>query len=171
MNEAAIALGSNLGDSRATLDRAVEMIDRRVGKVIARSRWMETEALVHPDDPVREHPPFLNGVVIASVEGSAGDVLAMLLKIERGLGRTRDPSARPWQPRVIDLDLIYLGQEVRSGPGLSLPHPRMHERQFVLLPLLEVRPGWRHPVSGRTIADLVADAAASDDPSLFVNDM
>ena len=155
--EAAIALGSNLGDSRLILDRAVRRIGERIGPVVAVSAWIETPALVHPDDPVRQHPPYLNGVAIAATSLPASEILAELLAIERSLGRVRDPAALPWQPRVIDLDLILLGQEVAELPELSLPHPRMHERDFVLGPLAEVRPGWRHPVLGRTAQELLSE--------------
>jgi 2-amino-4-hydroxy-6-hydroxymethyldihydropteridine diphosphokinase len=155
LTEAAIALGSNLGDSRATLERAVALIDERVGRVVARSAWLETAALVHPDDPVRDHPPYLNGVVIAETGLPALDLLATLLEIERMLGRVRDPAAPPWQPRTVDLDLILLGEQATVLPGLTLPHPRMQERDFVLRPLVSVRPAWRHPLLGRSAAELL----------------
>jgi 2-amino-4-hydroxy-6-hydroxymethyldihydropteridine diphosphokinase len=154
--EAAIALGGNLGDSRRVLDQALDRIGARIGPVLAASGWIETPALVHPDDPVREHPPYLNGVVVAATELPAEEILARLLEIERTLGRVRDPEALPWQPRVIDLDLILLGEEVVDLPGLTLPHPRMHERDFVLGPLARIRPNWRHPVLGQTVAALLA---------------
>jgi len=153
--EAAIALGGNLGDSRRALDQALDQIAARIGPILAASGWIETPALVHPDDPVREHPPYLNGVVVAVTELPAEEILARLLEIERALGRVRDSAALPWQPRVIDLDLILLGQEVVDRPGLVLPHPRMHERDFVLGPLARIRPDWRHPVLGQTVAALL----------------
>ncbi|WP_027132614.1 2-amino-4-hydroxy-6-hydroxymethyldihydropteridine diphosphokinase [Geminicoccus roseus] len=156
MTEAAIALGSNLGDSRSILDRAVALIGQRIGPVTARSPWIETAALVHPDDPVREHPAYLNGALVAETELPAEEVLAELLEIERMLGRVRDPAAPPWQPREIDLDLILLGDQAVTLPGLTLPHPRMHERNFVLGPLAMIRPDWRHPLLGHSIQDLLS---------------
>ncbi|WP_200840870.1 2-amino-4-hydroxy-6-hydroxymethyldihydropteridine diphosphokinase [Geminicoccus flavidas] len=160
--EAAIALGGNLGDSRRALDQALDRIAVRIGPILAASGWIETPALVHPDDPVREHPSYLNGVVVAATELPAEEILARLLEIERALGRVRDPEALPWQPRVIDLDLILLGEEVVDLPGLTLPHPRMHERDFVLGPLARVRPDWRHPVLGQTVASLLTRLSAGD---------
>lgn len=162
MTEAAVALGSNLGDSRATLEQAVTLIGREIGPVVDRSSWIETPALVHPDDPVRVHPDYLNGVVVVDTQLDALAVLAGLLAIERKLGRLRDPLAPPWQPRTVDLDLILLGEQEIQAPDLVLPHPRMHERPFVLTPLAEVRPGWRHPVLGRTIQELLHDLERSN---------
>ena len=155
MTEAAIALGSNLGESRATLERAVDLIHTDIGPVLARSRWLETEALVHPDDPVREHPNYLNGVVVADTQLEPAELLVRLLAIERKLGRIRDPLAPPWQPREIDLDLVLLGDRVIETPELTLPHPRMHERSFVLAPLAEVRPNWRHPLLGQSVEQML----------------
>ena len=157
LRRAVVALGANLGDPAATFDRALELIGRDIGTVVARSGWRETPALVHPDDPVREHPPYLNGVALVDTECSPEMTLARLHTVERALGRDRAAETRPWQPRTIDLDLIAFGEEVRDGPELVLPHPRMHQRDFVLTPLVEVWPAWRHPRLDRTAAQLLAD--------------
>lgn len=157
LNRAVVALGANLGDPAATFARALELIAREVGTVVARSAWRETPALVHPDDPVREHPPYLNGVALVDTALDAEATLAALHRVERLLGRDRAAETRPWQPRTIDLDLIAFGEETSDGPALVLPHPRMHQRDFVLGPLAEIWPGWRHPRLGRTAAELLAD--------------
>lgn len=157
MTEAAIALGSNLGDRRVTLEHAVAQIDASIGQVQARSPWIETPALIHPDDPATEHPAFLNGVIIVRSMLDPERILAQLLMIEQALGRQRIEGAPPWQPRPIDLDLIYVGDRVVRSELLVLPHPRMHARDFVLRPLATIRPDWRHPLEDRTVAEMLAD--------------
>jgi 2-amino-4-hydroxy-6-hydroxymethyldihydropteridine diphosphokinase len=157
LRRAVIALGANLGDPATTFARALELIGRDIGTVVARSTWRETPALVHPDDPVREHPPYLNGVVLVDTELEPEEMLARLHAVERTLGRDRASETRPWQPRTIDLDLVAFGEEIRDAAGLVLPHPRMHQRDFVLTPLAEIWPGWRHPRFGRTAAELLAE--------------
>ena len=154
-----MALGANLGDPAATFARALELIGRDVGKLVARSAWRRTPALVHPDDPVREHPPYLNGVVLVDTGLGPEAILAGLHAVERALGRDRAAETLPWQPRIIDLDLIAFGDETRDGSGLVLPPPRMHQRDFVLGPLAEIWPDWRHPRLGRTARELLADLA------------
>lgn len=107
-----------------------------------------------PDDPVPQ-PPYLNGVVLLDCPLPPARLLAELLAIERTLGRDRSRETRRWQPRPIDLDLLALGDRVIRGPDLVLPHPRLHERRFVLVPLVAIWPDWRHPVSGRTALELL----------------
>jgi 2-amino-4-hydroxy-6-hydroxymethyldihydropteridine diphosphokinase len=153
---AIVAQGGNLGEPASTFDRAIGLIEAEVGRVVARSARRLTPALVHPDDPVRDHPPYLNAVILVDTALDAEAVLARLLAIERRLGRDRARETRPWQPRLIDLDLLGFDGETRDGPGLVLPHPRLHERDFVLGPLCEVWPDWRHPRLGRTAAELLA---------------
>lgn len=153
---ALLALGANLGDRAVTLDAAVRALDARCGRILARSPWIETEAVRLPDDPAPQ-PPYLNGVALLDCPLPPGELLAELLAIERSLGRDRSRETRRWQPRPIDLDLLALGERVLRGPDLVLPHPRLHERRFVLEPLVAVWPDWRHPVLGRTARELLAD--------------
>jgi 2-amino-4-hydroxy-6-hydroxymethyldihydropteridine diphosphokinase len=153
---AIVALGSNLGDRRAKIGRAVEQIEAVLGPCLAQSGLIETEAWIHPDDDADWHPPFLNGVALFETAQAPHDVLRSLLSIEVALGRRRDPQAKPWQPRPIDLDLIAIGGKILASPELVLPHPRMHERRFVLEPLASIRPDWRHPLHDRTASELLA---------------
>ena len=147
-----VGLGSNLGDREATVRRAVESLGERPGiEVVAVSTLRET-------DPVgyEEQPRFLNGAADLEVDLTARALLDELLAIERELGRDRSRETR-WGPRTIDLDLLLYGDETVEEPGLTVPHPRLAERQFVLEPLHELEPDLRLP-DGRTVQELVAPA-------------
>ena len=106
IRRAAIALGANLGDRRATLERAVALIGAEIGPVEARSGWLETAAMIHPDDPAQSYPAFINGVLLASTSLAPLEVLDRLHGIEARLGRDRNAETARWRPRLIDLDLI-----------------------------------------------------------------
>ena len=153
---AVVALGANLGDRRATLERAVALIGAEVGEVVARSGWIATAALIHPDDPATDYPAFLNGVVLASTALGPEEVLAQLHAIEARLGRDRAAETARWRPRAVDLDLIALDGVVVERADLRLPHPAMQERRFVLEPMAEVWAGWRHPVLGMSVEEMLA---------------
>lgn len=154
---AVVALGANLGDRRATVERAVQRIGQEIGEVLARSAWHETEALIHPDDPAQSYPAFLNGAALVATGLEPAAVLARLHAIEAELGRDRSKETARWRPRIIDLDLIAMDGVVLDSPSLRLPHPEMHKRDFVLAPFCEVWPDWRHPGLGRTAAELLAE--------------
>lgn len=148
---AAIAIGTNLGDRWANMTSAViHLAGLRLSRFVARSSVFETDA-VGPGDQGR----YLNAVAILQTRLSARELLDDLLRIEREMGRDRLTGER-WGPRVIDLDLLLLGGAVLREPGLTLPHPRMHERRFVLEPLAEVAPDLVHPVQMVTVRDLLA---------------
>lgn len=153
--EAIVALGSNLGFRRATIRQAIERMEGALGPCLTQSRLIETAAVIHPDDVVDWHPPFLNGVAVFQTTLAPPEVLRRLLAIEMALGRERDPDAVPWQPYRIDLDLIGIGDRVVESGQLVLPHPLMHARRFVLEPLASVRPDWRHPILKRTVSELL----------------
>ena len=151
-----IGLGSNLGDREATLRRAVELLGQLEGiEVVTLSTLRETE----PWGPV-EQPPYLNGVVALETELGPRALLAALLEVERQLGRVRVAGER-WGPRTVDLDLLLHGDAIVAEPGLHVPHPRLHERRFVLEPLAELVPAAVVPGRG-AVADLlrVVDAGS-----------
>ncbi len=149
---AAIALGSNL-PSRfgAPADNLREAIHRLedLGTVTAESRFLET-------DPVgyTQQPRFLNAVALLETDISPLDLLRGLLAIEHSMGRDRAKSP-PKGPRIIDLDLLLYGDLVLDDPALTLPHPALHERRFVLAPLAEVAPNWQHPTLELSILQLL----------------
>jgi 2-amino-4-hydroxy-6-hydroxymethyldihydropteridine diphosphokinase len=144
VTRAYIALGSNLGDREATIRDAVAELDREPGiAVVAVSTLVDTEPV-----GVVDQPRFLNGVAAVDAEQPARDLLALLLDVERRFGRSRE-GAVPQGPRTLDLDLLLYGDAEIDEPGLVVPHPRMHEREFVLGPLAEVAPGLEVPGKGR----------------------
>lgn len=144
MARAYVGLGSNLGDRERTIRRALDELAADPGvRVVAVSTLIDTE----PVGPV-EQPRFLNGVVELETTLAARDLLALLLDVERRFGRRRE-GVPPQGPRTLDLDLLVYGEAEVAEPGLDLPHPRLHERRFVLEPLAEVAPGLEVPGKGR----------------------
>jgi 2-amino-4-hydroxy-6-hydroxymethyldihydropteridine diphosphokinase len=130
VTRAYIGLGSNLGDRLENLLRAVRLLEEGDVAVRRSSRVYETEPVGGP-----EQPDYLNAVVEVDAQGSARDLLDTCLRIENEMGRVRDER---WGPRVVDLDVLTFGDEEVDEPDLQVPHPRMHERGFVLIPLLEL---------------------------------
>lgn len=155
--EAIIGIGANSGCREAAIERSCRLMEQRIGQVLL-SPVYETRPLLHPTSPSPGQPNFLNAVAVVECGMDAAKLLAELLDIERSLGRTRDGDSLPWAQREIDLDLLAYGDEVIVGDGLVVPHPRMHTRDFVLRPLSDVRPHWEHPVTGRDVNSMLAEA-------------
>jgi 2-amino-4-hydroxy-6-hydroxymethyldihydropteridine diphosphokinase len=144
MTRAYVGLGANLGDREGTISRAVELLP----DVVAVSALIETEPVGYLDQP-----RFLNGAAALETELPPRELLERLLRVERALGRTREGPR--FGPRTIDLDLLLYGAAEIDEPGLTVPHPRMHERRFVLEPLAELDPSLVIPGRG-ALRDLIA---------------
>ncbi|MQY55295.1 MAG: 2-amino-4-hydroxy-6-hydroxymethyldihydropteridine diphosphokinase [Dehalococcoidia bacterium] len=142
-----LGLGSNLGDRQANLARALKLLGERLHIELVSSLY-ETEPVDYTEQPL-----FLNAICRAQTELGPMQLLSLVKGIEASLGRV--PSF-PNAPRPIDIDIIFYGDRVMETPDLTIPHPRLEERAFVLIPLLEVAPDLRHPVSGEYIKDLAA---------------
>lgn len=142
-----LALGANLGDPLAQLARAVQAL----GEWIAIRRVSS----VYRTEPVgwADQPDFLNLVLTGDTELAPARLLEVARETECALGRVR---SFPNAPRTVDIDLLAYGEQVRDTPALTLPHPRLAERAFVLVPLAEVAPEWRHPVLGLAAGELLA---------------
>lgn len=167
-----IGLGANLpgvggASPRETLETALRLMEEGGIHVVRRSRWYRSAPV-----PLSDQPWFVNGVIAVVTELAPDALLASLHGIERRLGRDRRVR---WEARPIDLDLLAYDEQVISAANaageLELPHPRLHERAFVLVPLAEIVPEWRHPVTGRSVGELIAKlppeetvAPLADDP-------
>jgi 2-amino-4-hydroxy-6-hydroxymethyldihydropteridine diphosphokinase len=143
-----IGLGANLGEREVTLGRALELLGEHV-EVTAVSSFRDTEPVGYTDQP-----RFLNAAARVETVLTPRELLDLLLAVERELGRVREGAPR-FGPRTIDLDLLLYGAESIEEPGLTLPHPRLHERRFALEPLLELDPSLVVPGRG-TVSGLLA---------------
>lgn len=153
-NQIFLSLGSNLGNRSEMLKQAIEAIGAKCGEAIAVSNLYQTEPV-----GFASNLPFLNCCIEIETEYSPTELVAALLEIELQQGRTRNKEQLGYANRLIDIDIVFYNHLVLDSPNLIVPHPRMHLRRFVLLPLSELCPQFVHPVLKKTVADLLAECA------------
>ncbi|MFZ8812388.1 MAG: 2-amino-4-hydroxy-6-hydroxymethyldihydropteridine diphosphokinase [Thermus aquaticus] len=151
--KAYVGLGSNLGDRAAYLLLGLSALSR-----LPKTHLLRLSPVYETDPVGPPQPPYLNMVAELETELSPKGLLAEMLGVEKALGRER---RERWGPRTLDLDLLLYGDLVLEEAGLSVPHPRLHERAFVLVPLLDLLPEGRHPLLGQSFAELLASLDAS----------
>jgi 2-amino-4-hydroxy-6-hydroxymethyldihydropteridine diphosphokinase len=153
ISRAAIALGSNLGDSYTLLENALIALDQtpRI-QLLSCSHWYQTTPVGPPQ------PDYLNGCAILQVQLSPQFLLKTLLEIEQQFGRVR---LERWGARTLDLDLLLYDNLILETSALQIPHPCLKERAFVLVPLAEIAANWLEPVSGKAIAELLHEVDCS----------
>ncbi len=145
-----LALGSNLGDRQGNIEKAYEEIEKRVGRIVMKSTFY------HSSPKGFESPNrFINSACKVISRTSLNNLLSITQSIEHEMGREDKKRREVYADRVIDIDLLLAGNKVINSPGLIVPHPRMHERDFVLVPLCEIAPNIIHPILGKTIRELM----------------
>ena len=150
-----VGAGANLGEPIRQIRQAQDALQKSPGvTLLSASSLYRTQ----PVGPV-EQPPFVNAVFSLEPEIGPHDLLSLLLDIEQKMGRVR---GERWGPRVIDLDLLFYGEEIIKEQGLEVPHPRLHERRFVLAPLAEIAPDVVHPVIKKSVSELLAGLPPGD---------
>lgn len=143
-----LLLGSNQGNPLENLRAAAREIDSRAGKIVRLSSYYKTAAW-----GIAEQPEFYNQVLEIQSNRPAKILLEELLLIEQEMGRVR---VQKWGPRVIDIDMLFYGQEILDTPDLKIPHPGIPIRRFTLVPLTEIAPDWQHPLIKKSMAELLA---------------
>jgi len=161
MNVAYLCLGGNLGERESSIDAAISKIKQEVGEVSAVSKIYETEAW-----GVTNQNAYLNQCVELKTELDPEALISALLKIEHDLGRERN-LYHTYEPRTIDIDVLFYNNLVLEFNHLTVPHPRLHLRKFVLIPLNDVASTFMHPVFQKTVNNLLVECSDTSDVKLF----
>ncbi len=155
-----LLLGGNLGDRHANLEAARRLISHHIGTLVKTSSLYETQPWGKPDQP-----DFLNQALEVATDLKPEEVLTAIFKIEKELGRQREDK---WSARIIDIDILFYDAKVLNTKDLTLPHPHLHERNFALVPMLEIAPNKQHPIFKKTIEELYE--SSTDDLDVLLLD-
>jgi 2-amino-4-hydroxy-6-hydroxymethyldihydropteridine diphosphokinase len=161
MNVAYLCLGGNIGDREKALTLALLKINETVGNITAQSNIYETEAW-----GVENQQAYLNQCIEIHTNYKSLELIDILLAIEKELGRERGIS-ETYLPRTIDIDILFYNQEIIEQPKLLVPHPRLHLRKFVLIPLQEIASNYLHPLLNKTIFNLLSECEDTSDVKLY----
>lgn len=148
MNNTYLLLGSNMGNSTELLSKAIEQIENKIGPLLLSSNLYATAAWGNTSQP-----DFLNQVIKVATHLAAAETLAIILSIEKNMGRIRTTKNAP---RIIDIDILFFNNEIINQSDLIVPHPEIQNRRFVLTPLQEIAPQMIHPVLNKTIEQLLS---------------
>jgi len=163
MNKAWLLLGGNIGDRISNLEKAKIMLQEKAGKIIRSSGVYETASWGNIDQP-----PFLNQVIIIETIFSAEETMNAILSIENKLGRIRTQKNAS---RIIDIDILFFNEDIFQTKDITIPHPEMQNRNFVLFPLNEISPQFKHPILKKTVHELFLSCADTLDVKLFQPDL
>ena len=147
-----ISIGSNLGDREENCKQALRLLQANGILIKKQSRMYETEPW-----GIKDQPKFINMAVEVETDKKPEELLRVLEEIEKEIGRTETVK---WGPRVIDLDILFYDDLILKTPDLEIPHPLLHERGFVLKPLSEIAPDKKHPVTGKTVKEMIENLKA-----------
>ncbi|MGE5518787.1 MAG: 2-amino-4-hydroxy-6-hydroxymethyldihydropteridine diphosphokinase [Candidatus Dadabacteria bacterium] len=147
-NEAFLLIGGNMGDRLHYLREAIQKIKNSIGEITKTSSVYETAAW-----GIEDQAKFLNQVLVVHTSLSPKELLESILTIEEQMGRKREVK---YGPRIIDIDILFYDDEVTRSEGLTIPHPEIPNRKFVLVPLAEINPGFIHPVINKTVLELLS---------------
>ncbi len=147
MNKTYLLLGSNIGNTRRQLTHAKKLIEKNIGTILRQSSLYSTAAWGNT-----HQPDFLNQVIITETSLGPGETMKAILAIEKQMGRVR---SKKNDPRIIDIDILFFNKDIIALPELTLPHPQLTNRRFVLVPLNELSPNLIHPVYNKTIHQLL----------------
>ncbi|MCX6211560.1 MAG: 2-amino-4-hydroxy-6-hydroxymethyldihydropteridine diphosphokinase [Bacteroidetes bacterium] len=149
MNKAYLLIGGNIGDRLANIKEAIQLLNEAAGTIVQSSAIYETAPWGNT-----QQAPFLNQALFISTSHNATELLNILLAIEVKMGRIR---SIPLGPRIMDIDIIYFNNEIIETAQLSIPHPQLHKRNFVLIPLVEIVPNYIHPILNKTNSVLLSE--------------